>query len=64
MDEKMIYVPYGDFVDGINAMGDLANIRAMITNGKEYCSSAIMAVLGLPVKKEGPFNEEHTKGEK
>lgn len=64
MDEKMIYVPYGDFVDGINAMGDLANIRAMITNGNEYCSSAIMAVLGLPVKKEGPFNEEHTKGEK
>lgn len=58
MDEKMIYVPYGDFVDGINAMGDLANIRAMITNGKEYCSSAIMAVLGLPVKKEEVSGEE------
>lgn len=58
MDEKMIYVPYGDFVDGINAMGDLANIRAMITNGKEYCSSAIMAVLGLSVKKEEVFEEE------
>lgn len=52
MDEKMMYVPYGDFIDGINAQGDLANIRAMITNGSEYCSDAIMAVLGLPVKKD------------
>ena len=51
MGEPMVNVPYGDFVDGINAMGDLANIRAMITNGSEYCSDAIMAVLGLPVKK-------------
>ena len=52
MGEPMVNVPYGDFVERINARGDHANIRAMITNGSEYCSDAIMAVLGLPVKKD------------
>ena len=52
MGEPMVNVPYEDFVDGINAMGALANIRAMIRNGSEQCSDAIMAVLGLPVKKD------------
>lgn len=55
MDEQMIYVPYGDFVDGVMARADLDSIRAIITEGKGYCSNDIMAVLGLPVKKEEPF---------
>ena len=58
MDGLMISVPYGDFVDGVNAMGDLANIRAMITNGSEYCSKAIMAVLGLPVEEDAMEGEK------
>mgnify|MGYP005778879809 CR=1 FL=1 len=64
MDEQMIYVPYGDFVDGVTARADLDSIRAIITEGKGYCSDTIMAVLGLPVKKEEPFGREHTEGEK
>lgn len=54
MEEKMIYVPYGDFVDGVMARADLDSIRAIVKNGGVYCSEEIRAILGLPVeKKEG-----------
>ena len=36
MEEKMIYVPYGDFVDGVMARADLDSIRAIITKGTGY----------------------------
>ena len=48
MDEKMVCVPYGDFVDGVMAQADLELIRAMITDGGEYCSKGVRAALGLP----------------
>lgn len=51
MEEKMIYVPYGDFVDGVMARSDVDSIRAIITKGTGYCSEDIKAVLGLPVEK-------------
>lgn len=51
MEEKMITVPYGDFIDGVKALTDLESIRAMITNGREYASDAVMAVLGLEKKE-------------
>lgn len=47
MEEKMITVPYGDFVDGMQALADLDSIRAIITKGGGYCSNDVMAVLGL-----------------
>lgn len=53
MEDKMITVPYGDFVDGIQAMADLDSIRAMVNNGSAYCSTEIMAVLGLEEKDDG-----------
>ena len=52
MEEKMIYVPYGDFVDGVMARADLDCIRAIVTRGDVYCPKNIMAVLGLPIKEE------------
>lgn len=52
MEEKMIYVPYGDFVDGVTARADLDSIRAIIKEGRGYCSDDVMAVLGLPVEKK------------
>ena len=51
MEEKMIYVPYGDFVNGVMARADLDSIRAIIVEGTGYCSEDIKAVLGLPVEK-------------
>ena len=52
MDEKLVYVPYGDFVDGVMAQADLELIRAMIAEGGQYCSDAIRVALGIPEKKE------------
>lgn len=52
MEEKMIYVPYGDFVDGVTARADLDSIRAIIKEGRGYCSDDVMAILGLPVEKK------------
>lgn len=52
MEEKMVYVPYGDFVDGVMARADLDSIRAVIKNGGGYCSEEIKAILGLPKEKE------------
>lgn len=52
MEEKMITVPYGDFVDGMQALADLDSVRAIITKGDGYCSSSVMAVLGLEEKKK------------
>ena len=51
MNEKMVLVPYGDFIYGVKAIADLDSIRAMVTNGQDYCSNSIMAVLGLEVEK-------------
>ena len=51
MEDVMITVPLGDYTDGITARADLDSIRAMITDGDEYCSESIKAVLGLPTKK-------------
>lgn len=48
----MIYVPYGDFVDGVTARADLDSIRAIIKEGRGYCSDDVMAVLGLSVEKK------------
>ena len=53
MDEKMVCVPYGDFVDGVMAQAALELIRAMITDGGEYCSKGVRAALGLPKEEEG-----------
>lgn len=50
MREHIIEVPYGDFVDGVQAMSDLDSIRALIDDG-EYASSAILSVLGIPNKE-------------
>lgn len=50
MKEHLVKVPYGDFVDGIQAMSDLDSIRALIDGG-EYASSAILSVLGIPKKE-------------
>lgn len=52
MEEKMIYVPYRDFVEGVMAKADLDSIRAIIINGNGYCSDDVKAVLGVPAEKE------------
>lgn len=52
MEEKMIYVPYGDFVNGVMARADLDSIRAVIKHGKAYCSEEIRAILGLPAEEK------------
>lgn len=52
MEEKMIYVPYGDFVEGVMARADLDSIRAIVAKGTGYCSEDIRAVLGLPEEKD------------
>lgn len=52
MNEHIIPVPYGDFIDGIQAMTDLDNIRAMLEKGGAYASDGILAVLGMPIKEE------------
>ena len=58
MEEIMISVPYGDFVDAVQACADLDSIRAMITEKQAYCSDSIMAILGLPIKDHNPFEEK------
>ena len=62
MEAIMISVPYGDFVDGVQARADLDSIRAMITEKRAYCSDSIMAILGLPIKENNPFPEKVLKG--
>lgn len=52
MDEKMICVPYGDFVDGVKAMADLDSIRALVVTDTVYCPDDIKAILGLEVKRD------------
>lgn len=52
MDEIMVTVPLGDFVDGVTARADLDSIRALITDGGGYCSDSVRAVLGLLRKEE------------
>lgn len=55
MKEHCICVPYGDFVDGVQAMSDLDSIRALLKNGGAYASDDIYAVLGI-VNPEGNGN--------
>ena len=52
MEERTVVVPYGDFVDGIQAMADLDSIRALITTEEAYASNSILAILGLVVSTE------------
>ena len=52
MKEHFVYVPYGDFVDGIQAMADLDSVRAIFENGDGYASDSILAVLGIPIKEK------------
>ena len=52
MEERTVVVPYGDFVDGIQAMADLDSIRALITIEEAYASNSILAILGLIVSTE------------
>ena len=49
MEERTVVVPYGDFVDGIQAMADLDSIRVLITTKEAYASNSILAILGLVV---------------
>ena len=52
-EERMITVPYGDFVDGVIAKADLDSIRAIVYANK-YDSdsiSAIKAMLGIEENK-------------
>lgn len=51
MKEHLVKVPYGDFVDGIQAMADLDSIRALLKKGGEYASDGVYALLGI-VKSE------------
>lgn len=54
MNEKeiiMVMVPLSDFTDGVMAKADLDSVRALVSEGKEYCSDAIKIVLGIPVIK-------------
>lgn len=60
MPDNMITIPYDDFVNGICAMADLDNIKAIIENGGAYCSDSIKAILGIEVKKNDATN---TSGE-
>ncbi len=45
--ERMIEVPYGDFVDGQKAMADLDALRAIVSHSKYLDEDAIKAVLGI-----------------
>lgn len=58
MGDNMITVPYDDFVNGICAMADLDNIKALITSGGAYCSDSIKAILGIEVKKYDATNTD------
>lgn len=53
MEEIMITVPLGDYADGVIARADLDSVRALVTEGGEYCSDSIRAILGIPAKKRG-----------
>lgn len=52
MEEHLVAIPYGDFIDGIQAMADLDSVRAIIENGDGYASDSILAVLGIPIKEK------------
>jgi hypothetical protein len=45
--ERMIEVPYGDFVDGQKAMADLDALRAIVSHSKYPDVEVIRAVLGI-----------------
>lgn len=52
MNDHIIQVPYGEFIDFVQAMADLDNIRALIKNGDDYASNGVLAILGIPNKEE------------
>lgn len=56
MENKMVCVPYSDFVDGVCAQADLGNIKAIVENGSGYCSDDIKSILGIEVKKNDATN--------
>lgn len=51
MENVMVSVPLNDFVDGVVAKADLDSVRALIVNGKDYCSDGIKVILGIPVNE-------------
>lgn len=51
MDEHLILVPYGDFIDGVKAMADLDSIRAIVSAESKYYSKEIKVILGLEVSE-------------
>lgn len=53
MEDLIIPVPYGDFVDGQKALADLDSIRAILIKSHGYCSDSILAILGLEINKSG-----------
>lgn len=57
----MVTVPLSDFTDGVMAKADLDSVRALVSNGREYCSDAIRAVLGIPSNKKEKLG--YTEGE-
>lgn len=62
MAEKMIYVPYEDFVEGVKALAALESVRTMITGGDVYCSSSVLSVLGLAGQDVSPAEVKKTDG--
>ena len=51
MDEHLILVPYGDFIDGVKAMADLDSIRALVSSGIAISVDDIKPILGLEKEK-------------
>lgn len=51
MEEMMITVPYGDFVDGQKAMADLDTIRIIVSKEK-YCSEILCGILGVTLEEK------------
>ena len=51
MEELMITVPYGDFVDGHKAMADLDTVRAIVSK-ERYCSEILCRILGVELEED------------
>ncbi len=47
MEDRIVTVPYEDFVDGMKAVADLDSIRVLITSGTAICLDDIKPILGL-----------------
>jgi len=55
--EEMVMVPFSVFYEGVKAKTELDAIRSMVSSGNEYCSSAIMTILGLEAKSRKAVND-------